>query len=246
MKVMKTTWTTHGGTVVRKIVGGRSNVFTVSTGRNTLLVDTGPRWYAPLLYQRLRAHQAGHDLRALLLTHAHYDHVENAARLQTRHSLDVLAHQADARHLAVGSNPFPHGTNTATRAVTDVFGELYMLFCIYAPVQPTVALSERTCLMERYGINAYALHTPGHTPGSVSVIVDDEIAIVGDVMQGVFPHSIYPPFGQDAEDTVHSWKKLLDTGCRLFLPAHGWENTRAFVEQQYAQRVAGFTTLSRD
>ncbi len=65
----------------------------------------------------------------------------------------------------------------------------------------------------------------------MSLIVDDEIAIVGDAMFGIFPGSIFPPFGDDKLQITQSWKLLLETGCRLFLPAHGTANSREQVEK---------------
>lgn len=50
---------------------------------------------------------------------------------------------------------------------------------------------------------------------------------------GVFPGSIFPPFADNEGLMVESWKKLLDTGCKIFLPAHGSERSRELVQKQY-------------
>ena len=70
------------------------------------------------------------------------------------------------------------------------------------------------------------MHTPGHTSGSVSVIIDDEIALVGDTMFGIFRSSVFPPFADNIPELIRSWKSLLETECSLFLPSHGREKTR--------------------
>ncbi len=49
------------------------------------------------------------------------------------------------------------------------------------------------------GMDAYIMHTPGHTSGSVSVIVEDEIALVGDTLFGVYKGSVFPPFAENAD-----------------------------------------------
>ncbi len=71
------------------------------------------------------------------------------------------------------------------------------------------------------------------------MIVNNEIALVGDAMVGMFKNSIYPPFACDTEQMVESWGKLLETGCSLFLPAHGTENSRELVEKQYNTYAKG-------
>jgi glyoxylase-like metal-dependent hydrolase (beta-lactamase superfamily II) len=64
-------------------------------------------------------------------------------------------------------------------------------------------------------------------------VIDNEAAIVGDAMFGVFSGSVFPPFADDTRSMVKSWKKLLDTGCGIYLPAHGWERRRDVLERQY-------------
>jgi glyoxylase-like metal-dependent hydrolase (beta-lactamase superfamily II) len=86
------------------------------------------------------------------------------------------------------------------------------------------------------GFNAYILHTPGHSSGSVSIIVDDEIALVGDTMFGIFPWSVFPPFADDVKQMTESWGKLLETNCRLFLPGHGTANKRSLVQKNILLR----------
>jgi hydroxyacylglutathione hydrolase len=87
------------------------------------------------------------------------------------------------------------------------------------------------------GLDAYIMHTPGHTSGSVSVIVDDEIALVGDAMFGVFKGSVFPPYAENADEMVRSWGKLLGSHCRIFIPSHGTANNRSLVEKEFRKRI---------
>jgi glyoxylase-like metal-dependent hydrolase (beta-lactamase superfamily II) len=90
----------------------------------------------------------------------------------------------------------------------------------YAPVSPDITISERFGL-EEYAADGYILPTPGHTSGSVSVIVSNRHALVGDTLFNVFKKNLFPPFADDQEELVRSWEKLLDTGCDTFYPGHG-------------------------
>jgi hydroxyacylglutathione hydrolase len=74
----------------------------------------------------------------------------------------------------------------------------------YQPVQPDILVNERMTLNE-FGFNAFVIHTPGHSFGSISVIIDNEIAIVGDAMFGVFRNSVFLPFADDLKQMVISW-----------------------------------------
>lgn len=77
------------------------------------------------------------------------------------------------------------------------------------------------------------LETPGHSQDSISIIVNKEIAIVGDVMFGIFRNSVFPPFADRIETMIGSWGKLLNTDCELFLPGHGREIRRSLLQIEF-------------
>ena len=77
------------------------------------------------------------------------------------------------------------------------------------------------------------METAGHSEDSVSLLIDDEIAIVGDLMFGVFRNSIFPPFSDNVQQMIESWGKLLGTNCRVFLPGHGKEINRDRLQKEY-------------
>jgi glyoxylase-like metal-dependent hydrolase (beta-lactamase superfamily II) len=87
-----------------------------------------------------------------------------------------------------------------------------------------------------FGFNAYILHTTGHSGNSISLVIDNEIAIVGDTMFGVFKWSIMPPFGLDVKQLIKSCGKLLDTNCTTFIPGHGFAINRLLVQKVYNKR----------
>jgi len=91
--------------------------------------------------------------------------------------------------------------------------------------------------LKSLSFTGYLMHTPGHTTGSMSLIVDNEIAIVGDCMFGVFKWSVFPPYAENAERMVQSWGKLLETNCSKFIPSHGTENSRLLVQKDYNKRA---------
>ncbi len=102
----------------------------------------------------------------------------------------------------------------------------------YKPSRYDILVNEKYDLSS-IAFPGYILHTPGHSPGSVSVIIDDEIAIVGDTMFGMIRKSVFPPLAYDPKLMIKSWGKLLDTGCTTYLPAHGGERTREVLKRQY-------------
>jgi len=229
------TWETKNSCKITRVLAGRSNVFLFSKGDKNILVDTSPASRWKKLDRRLKG--LGVDrLEALILTHTHYDHAGNAARLQDKYKTKVIVHRSEGSFLARGEAIVPKGTNFLGRLLIDHLGRK-LAPRLHCPPCPPDILVDDVLPLAGFGFNARIVHTPGHSPGSQSVVVDDEIAIVGDAMFGVFPDSVFPPFGNDARQMVESWGKLLASGCRLFLPAHGTANSRQLVQEDYNKRI---------
>ncbi len=227
------TWNTQNGSIIKCICSGRSNVFLVSREDHHILIDTSTKpGYRTIRKTLDSVISDGGKAEALILTHAHMDHAANAAKIKAAYPIKLIAHRDDLPHFTDGTNPEVRGTRPFIRFITDTFEKPLSRMMRYSPVEIDIVMDDRYDL-NPLGINGYIIHTPGHTPGSISVIVDDEIALVGDAMFGVSRNSVFPPFALDVKAMVQSWKVLLDTNCSTFLPSHGSENSRGLLEKQY-------------
>jgi glyoxylase-like metal-dependent hydrolase (beta-lactamase superfamily II) len=227
-------WSTRSGYKIIRVLAGRSNVFLLTNGQSNILVDTSPGFMWNLLQNRLAILKI-EKIDLLILTHSHFDHAANAARLRDKYQALVLIHRSESKYLNSGDNILPSGTNRFSRFLVRTMAERFRSVARYQPCNADLIFYEVYDLAD-YGFNAYLMHTPGHTEGSCSLIVDNEFAITGDTMFGVFPGSIFPPFANDVSQLLKSWEMLLATGCKLFLPSHGSENKRSLVEKDYNKR----------
>jgi len=75
-------------------------------------------------------------------------------------------------------------------------------------------------LLNNYGFAGEVIHTPGHSEGSLSVIVDKD-CFCGDTFFNVFKSTFYPPFADDQEKLLKSWEKIFEYGCERYYPGHG-------------------------
>ncbi|MCI0523244.1 MAG: hypothetical protein L0Y37_06275, partial [Bacteroidales bacterium] len=82
----------------------------------------------------------------------------------------------------------------------------------------------------------FVMHTPGHCAGESAVIIDGEVAIVGDSLINIPTVKIFPPFADDVKELLRSWEKLLATGCHTFLPGHGGHISREVLQHEYEKR----------
>jgi glyoxylase-like metal-dependent hydrolase (beta-lactamase superfamily II) len=224
-------WQTERGTMITRVFAGRSNVFLLSGNGRNILVDSSAAGCWQKLDRGLRKLGVGR-LEALVLTHAHYDHAGSAARLQGNYGAKVIVHRSEGPFLARGEGIVPRGTNVLGRLLIDRVGRKLAPRLRYPPCPAAILVDDELSLAD-FGFNARIVHTPGHSPGSQSVIVDDEIALVGDAMFGIVPGSVFPPFASDVPLMIESWGKLLASGCRLFIPAHGTANPRDLVQRDF-------------
>lgn len=229
------TWTTNSGYKIIQVLSGRSNVFLLSNGEKNILIDTSTGYMWSFLKRRLiKLHV--NKLDYLILTHSHMDHAHNSYRIKEKYNAKVIIHKDEALYLTTGNNVIPGGTNYFSQILMQM--AKYLVPKIrYTPCQYDYLVDFKFDLQD-FGFKAYIIHTPGHTSGSMSVIIDDEIALVGDSMFGVFKGSVFPPFATDVCKMIESWGRLLETNCSLFIPSHGTANRRSLVQKDFNRRIS--------
>lgn len=143
------------------------------------------------------------ELRYILLTHAHHDHVGAVAAVCRRFALPCLVHPGDVRLLR-------HAPMYAMRFAQKQI-EPPEPFCTYEN-QPAFQLGERFIEV---------IHTPGHTPGSACYSFGDFI-VTGDTLLYQHVGRVDLP-GSDVELLTASVNHLLELlpGDMLMFPGHG-------------------------
>ncbi|MCX5389159.1 MBL fold metallo-hydrolase [Streptomyces sp. NBC_00094] len=153
------------------------------------LIDAGWAGSADATTAAIRA--AGLDpdlLRRIVLTHCHRDHVGAAQELADRHGAEILAHRLDAPVIR-GEDPVPEPDLLEWELPLYEHG-------LTVPVAPPTRVDREVEDGEElgFGDGAVAVHTPGHTPGSLAVhlprhgvlFTGDTVASVQGVTFGVF------------------------------------------------------------
>jgi hydroxyacylglutathione hydrolase len=229
------TWQTKSGYTISCILPGRSNVFLLSGNGINILIDTSPGYRWNKLKSKLKKFHIS-KIDFLILTHTHFDHAANAKKIREEFGAKVIVNKLESDSLLKGENPMIHGTVMMLKTFVKILAPLILQTQNYIGCRSDILVDQRLDLKD-FGFNAFILHTPGHSPGSQSIIVDDEMALTGDAMFGVFPGSVFPPFAANDTALLESWGKLLDTGCSIFLPSHGTANSRELVLKDYQKRI---------
>ncbi len=226
------TWITKNGIRIHRIICLYANVYVVTGYGHCILVDTGPVAFQRFLARQL--HRLGITrIHKVILTHTHYDHAGNAAFLQKKFGSRIMVHPAEAGYLRKGLSSVPGGITFFARIMERLATGVEPNMLAF-PGCGSDALPVSEFHKPFFDMPLTVMATPGHSPGSVSVVVDREIVLVGDCMFGVIPKKILPPFGDDVGQIIHSWQQLLATGCHTFLPAHGFRVSRPTVKKNIA------------
>lgn len=158
----------------------------------------------------------------LLLTHAHIDHAGGAAELRRRTGCSVIIHQGDAEVLASGDD---------RRSAAGWYG------LALEAVQPDEVLSGDGAILLGPGQELVILHTPGHTPGSLSAW-----CLAGE-MKVLFGQDVHGPFaadfGSDKQQWQRSMQRLLELEADMLAEGHYGvfrpaAEVRAFLHEQLA------------
>ncbi len=160
-----------------RIKGSISNCYLL-LGEKPVLVDTGaPGDLKRILAGLKSAGVAPKDLALILLTHGHSDHAGCAAELRRRTGAQIAVHQGDVPLARAGRNGVIVVQDWLGRVLRPYVDEEFEGF------EPDLVFQEGIAL-EPYGLRGRVLPTPGHTPGSVSVVLANGEALIGDVLRG--------------------------------------------------------------
>lgn len=205
---------------------GLTQVYLLQGASGFLMIDAGPRGKASSFFRSLwRYGIRPGQIRLILVTHVHFDHVGSLHAIQKQCSCPVLVHQAEAELLSRGRVILPPGTQCLTRGLLRLAGQhprlVHRLFR-FDPVSPDETITKPMDLTP-FGFDARALPTPGHTPGSLTVITSSGQAFVGDLAVNYLPWGgpYLPPFGDSLHLIKNSWRTLLNHGATTIYPAHG-------------------------
>ncbi|MEU9037439.1 MBL fold metallo-hydrolase [Streptomyces sp. NPDC048352] len=205
-------------------VMGRHNINAyLLLGRRPVIVDAGTPGSGRRIYEQVAAHGVDPaDISLIVITHGHIDHFGSAAELHRLTGAPVAGHSADLE-------PFRSGRAREPYLPTGPMGRLMArnknLHMKVEAFEPDVLVRGETDL-EDFGIAARIMPTPGHTPGSISVLTDQGDLVAGDLVAnsffGLLPgRPANPPFHDDPLGNLASLRTMLALNPSRLHVGHG-------------------------
>ncbi|HNQ66697.1 MAG TPA: MBL fold metallo-hydrolase [Smithella sp.] len=154
----------------------------------------------------------------LILTHCHIDHIGSAPFFKKQYGAKILIHELDAPAVEKGDS---------RKTAANWYGTTF------PPTAVDRKLKGEYEILTFGGETLHCLHTPGHTPGSISLYLDRAGKRV------LFGQDIHGPFHKDFDSDIEEWKKsmrkLLDLNADILCEGHfgifdSKERTRSYIE----------------
>lgn len=212
---------------IHRIGNGLINSYLVEESGEVTIIDAGlPGYWGDLPAELEAMGRRLEDVRAIVLTHGHSDHIGFAERARRERGLPVSVHELDAA-LARGEVPNP-AKGGSIRPIPLL---RFLVFGITHGVLRTKNLAE----VATYGDGATldvpgsprVFLVPGHTPGSAALHVPSHDALfAGDTLATVAVTTgatgpMIAPFTADPVVALASLARLDGIEAGFLLPGHG-------------------------
>ena len=216
------------GPRIRRLGKGLVNSYLVETGGEVTIVDAGaPSYWGDLPRELAAMGRSLDDVRAVVLTHGHSDHIGFAERIRRERGTPILVHELDAA-LARGEVPNP------SKGLGPIRLAPLIEFLVFSATHGLLRIP-RIREVSTFGDGATldlpgsprVILTPGHTPGSAALHFPGHDALLtGDA---IATHSVttgvdrprIAPFSADPAQALASLAGLDGLEAGLVLPGHG-------------------------
>lgn len=186
---------------ITKLKYGHTKCYLLHGTSKSLLIDTDwsgklPAFYHALGEKSLRAQ----DINYLLITHYHPDHMGIAANL-TNIGIKLIVMDCQQNYIHQSDHIFYKDNDSSFQPIDDQKVKV-------------IKSNQSREFLASCGIPGAIISTPGHTNDSISLILDNGDAFVGDL----YPQNQVPLYNNPV--LTNSWQKLQDNGASLIHFAH--------------------------
>ncbi|MGP4072477.1 MBL fold metallo-hydrolase [Piscibacillus sp. B03] len=183
-----------------------TNCYIIESDKKALVIDPGGD------YNILDQHFIEQDIKpiAILLTHAHFDHIGAVDPLRKNYDIPVYMHSEEKEWL---TNPSFNGS------------KLFGVGEIYSTEPAEFYLEEGFFEIDSFSFDVF--HTPGHSPGSISFwFKEDSTLVAGDTLFNGSIGRTDLPFGQHDQLIKNIKNKILTLPANsVVYPGHGPSTT---------------------
>jgi glyoxylase-like metal-dependent hydrolase (beta-lactamase superfamily II) len=237
---------------IRRIGAGLINSYLIETAGEVTIVDAGaPSYWGDLPAELGAMGRTLDDVRSVVLTHGHSDHIGFAERIRRERGMPILVHELDAA-LARGEVPNP-AKGLGPVKLGPLIG--FLVFSITHGMLRVPRIAEVSTFGDGATLEVpgspRVILLPGHTPGSAALhfeghdalLIGDAIATYG-VTTGIDTPRLVP-FNADPAQALASLGRLDGIEAGYVLPGHGQPWTGGLAAALAEVRTAAAAVAKR-
>jgi len=163
------------------------------------------------------------QIKLVIITHGHWDHIGSAKDIKEITGAKIAMHENEKEWLEKSIINLPPGVTLWGKIFSNIMSFFKPLIKIPS-TKVDIVLDNKSVFLNDYGIAGSVEYTPGHSSGSVSIILETGEAFVGDLLMNKLPLRMSPGlpiFAEDLSKVKQSLELLLEKGVKKIYPAHG-------------------------
>jgi glyoxylase-like metal-dependent hydrolase (beta-lactamase superfamily II) len=164
------------------------------------------------------------EIQLIIPTHGDFDHAGGAKELKELTGAKIVMHEKDKDNLEMNIFHWPEGVTAWGKISRTMLMPFMKKVYKFPAAKVDIVLNDEGMSLEEYGIPGKIIYTPGHTYGSISVVLESGEAFVGCMAHNRPPFVFRPKlpiYALDLELLKESWTKVLNLGARTIYPGHG-------------------------
>lgn len=206
-----------------------SNCYLVSVGEKTMMIDTGFPGQANKIEKAIKANNiCFEDIRYILLTHGHYDHMGNAAYFQEKYGTKIVIHEADV--------PLIDDNHAQVMLADSIMGRLIIRASKMTVKKKRLEPFKADKIIKEtqengFGFDETIHFLPGHTKGSIGISFPTGEFFAGDLfMNFTAPHGAH--LWENYTTMQDSIRTVTELPIQTVYPGHG----KPFSLKDYKRR----------
>lgn len=225
---------TNMQTEITTINFGGVNCYLIKTDTSYILIDNG--YPAKCAYLEKELESSGckpGNLRLVVLTHGDHDHAGNSAFLQDKYGAKIAMHADDS--VMVERGDMSWGRKSKPDRFSIIFRAMSLMSFFFKTGEfetfiPDIYIDENFDF-SHYQFDAKVIHIPGHSKGSLGILISDGSLFCGDFLYNFFgkPHL---EFCDNLADFNTSVEKLKSYKINTFYSGHG----KPFTMEQFLKK----------
>ncbi len=124
------------------------------------------------------------DIKLMVLTHGHFDHIGSAKEIKEITGAKIAMHLSDIDYIdkSKWTHMLPKGVGI-WGSINSALTHVAIPFINFPPFEVDIVIRDEGMPLTGFGIPGKVVYTPGHTAGSISVILDSGDAFIGCLAQ---------------------------------------------------------------